>query len=77
MNTEPKSPTDEYRNKNFAVEIHPARHPLAPGELSMQITHNGYQWTNICLFPDEANKVAEALLAALANAQAEPRRENQ
>lgn len=63
MNTPIENRMLEYRRENFAVVIRPAQNPLGPGEVAMEITHNGYQWTNICLLPEEAKKVAEALLA--------------
>lgn len=63
MNTLIENRMIEYRRENFAVRIRPAQNPLGPGEIAMEITHNGYQWTNICLLPEEAKKLAWALQA--------------
>lgn len=48
---------------NFAVEVEHAGKYAQPGEVTMRITHNGYQWTAIDLKADERLAVAKALLA--------------
>jgi hypothetical protein len=55
----------EYRRKNFKVEVTKQRSPNFAGELSLSVTHNGYQWQSVGLMPDEAAQVIEALRAAI------------
>ena len=55
----------ERRRKTFEVKVSPARHQDMPGELSLEITHNGYQWNVLSLAPEEAEKVILALSGAL------------
>jgi hypothetical protein len=47
----------EYRKKKFKAEIKPSDHPMIEGEMSISVTHNGYQWMSISLSPDELKKV--------------------
>jgi len=55
-----------YRRQHFAVAVNPNRYASALGELSLEVTHNGHQWRSISLLPEEAQRVIEALTAALA-----------
>ena len=49
-----------YRASKFAIEVGKDRHGI-DGEIALSITHNGYQWQTVALFPDEARKVIKAL----------------
>lgn len=56
--------TKTYRQKKFAVEVTPARHAEVEGEITISITHNGYQWQSMELTPEEVEKVVKALQAS-------------
>ena len=49
----------EHRAKNFSVTVEKSR--WYPGEISLSITHNGYQWNTITLLPNEIDAVIAAL----------------
>ena len=51
----------KYRKEHFGIEITPCSRPLDKNELSLNVTHNGYQWFGFSLLPEEA----EQLLAKL------------
>ena len=52
-----------HRREKFAVEVKKSRSPEFDdeGELSLSITHNGYQWQSIGLLLCEARKVIAEL----------------
>jgi hypothetical protein len=54
----------EYRLKNFAVEVKPSRH--AEHDWAISITHNGYQWQTIVLNPREMRLTIEKMQHVLA-----------
>ena len=54
------SPDDyNYRNKNFAIEIIPAR--SEPGFIDLRITTNGTQWQSLTISSPEAERIVYAL----------------
>lgn len=55
----------ERRRKTFAVKVGPCRDATVRGEMRMEFTHNGFQWSSITLTPEEAEKVVLALAGAL------------
>lgn len=57
----------KYRKENFAVEVCLDNHPVDEGEIVLSVTHNGYQWSSICLLPYEASAVIKALKKFMAS----------
>lgn len=53
-----------YRKENFAVRAKPADRPQEPGEIYIEVTHNGYQWTGFTLLQSEVSAIIEALQKA-------------
>lgn len=71
MKDDTESTSLKYRREKFACKVEPADFPEAPGEITLKVTQNGYQWAHLTLLPEEAEKVA-ALLQA--NTQGQRRR---
>jgi len=55
-----------YRTKNFDCEVKDAEHQFLSGdELTLRVTHNGWQWQSITVFPSEALVLMQKLRAYL------------
>lgn len=50
---------EQARREGFAVNINESRY--RPGEKSLNITHNGYQWTTASLTIDEMRAVVKCM----------------
>lgn len=62
----------EYRAKDFDVKVEKLNKRdqwLYDDELSIQTTHNGRQWTNITVTPEEANRLMAKLSEYLSKAK--------
>ena len=53
------------RQRNFEVLVEKARDPVYEGELSLRLTHNGFQWNVLSVLPEEVEKICSALRAAI------------
>lgn len=61
MSTQLPTPEEmlAYRMKNFNVEVKKSPYPSYDGskDISLSVTHNGFQWHSIGLLPCEARRV--------------------
>lgn len=63
MKNHTESESLKYRREKFACKVKPADFPESPGEITLMVTHNGYQWSHLTLLPEEAERVALLLQA--------------
>lgn len=64
MTDQERREMEKYRHDHFAVEVTLVneRYSPEPGEVYVNVTHNGHQWQGLTLTPLERLKVIKALL---------------
>lgn len=54
-----------YRKKHFKAQVGKPYGSEDTDEITLQVTHNGYQWSSISFLPHELKKTIKVLQAAL------------